>query len=172
MEVQDPVVYDDTEWLSILFHGQSFMLHQASFVCHKSWCVKSELCATDSALHFTGLYSPDSISQRKMVCALVLACRTGAPPSILEEMFGPQKVVVPKAPALGLLLEQPLFESYNRKVMEANAKLENDADPNYRPVIDFEQHRKVIDQFKQEHIHSRMREQEQKDATHVDFVMV
>ncbi|KAF8523613.1 pseudouridine synthase [Gautieria morchelliformis] len=130
IEVQDPVVYDGTEWLSILFHGQSFMLHQ-----------------------------------RKMVCALVLTCRTGTPASVLEEMFGPRKVVVPKAPALGLLLEQPLFESYNRKVMEANAKLENDADPNYRSIIDFEQHREVIDQFKREHIYSRMRAQEQKDAT-------
>ncbi|KAG6812780.1 hypothetical protein H0H92_000550 [Tricholoma furcatifolium] len=28
IEVADPVVYGDTEWISVLFHGQSFMLHQ------------------------------------------------------------------------------------------------------------------------------------------------
>ena len=103
-----------------------------------------------------------------MVCALVLACRTCTSPDVLEEMFGPRKVVVPKAPALGLLLERPLFESYNRKITEVNAKLENDADPSYRPPIDFEQHRAVIDQFKQDQIYSRMRTQEDKDATQVN----
>lgn len=106
-------------------------------------------------------------SQRKMVCALVLICRTGTSPKVLEEMFGPRKVVVPKAPALGLLLEQPLFESYNRKVADINAKLESDVDPNYRPEIDFERHRSVIEQFKQGQIYSRMRTQEENDATQV-----
>jgi tRNA pseudouridine38-40 synthase len=28
VEVADPVVYGETEWISVLFHGQSFMLHQ------------------------------------------------------------------------------------------------------------------------------------------------
>ena len=107
--------------------------------------------------------------QRKMVCALVLVCRTHTPPQILKEMFGPCKVVVPKAPALGLLLEQPLFESYNRKITELNAKLGSEADGAYRPVIDFERHRGVIERFKEEQIYSRMRAQEDDDATRVSF---
>lgn len=28
IEVADPVVHGKTEWISVLFHGQSFMLHQ------------------------------------------------------------------------------------------------------------------------------------------------
>lgn len=28
VEVANPVVYGETEWISVLFHGQSFMLHQ------------------------------------------------------------------------------------------------------------------------------------------------
>ncbi|KAI0954838.1 hypothetical protein AcW1_006610 [Taiwanofungus camphoratus] len=28
VEIADPMVYGDTEWISVLFHGQSFMLHQ------------------------------------------------------------------------------------------------------------------------------------------------
>ena len=109
--------------------------------------------------------------QRKMVCALVLVCRTHTPPQILKEMFGPCKVVVPKAPALGLLLEQPLFESYNRKITELNAKLGSEADGAYRPVIDFERHRGVIERFKEEQIYSRMRAQEDDDATRVSLFL-
>ncbi|KAG6897809.1 hypothetical protein C0992_010613 [Termitomyces sp. T32_za158] len=28
IEIEDPAVYGETEWISVLFHGQSFMLHQ------------------------------------------------------------------------------------------------------------------------------------------------
>ena len=27
-KIADPVTYGETEWISVLFHGQSFMLHQ------------------------------------------------------------------------------------------------------------------------------------------------
>ncbi|KAF8519008.1 pseudouridine synthase [Hysterangium stoloniferum] len=131
IEVQESAVYGTTEWIPILFHGQSFMLHQ-----------------------------------RKMVCAAILTCRTGTPPSLLEKMFGPDKVVVPKAPALGLLLEQPLFESYNKRVVQANSKFDR-TDPMYRPIIDFEVHRATIEKFKQDQIYSRMRAQEETEATQV-----
>lgn len=30
-KIADPAVYGETEWISVMFHGQSFMLHQ---VCH------------------------------------------------------------------------------------------------------------------------------------------
>ncbi|GJJ13518.1 hypothetical protein Clacol_007772 [Clathrus columnatus] len=103
--------------------------------------------------------------ERKMVCVAVLACRTNTPPDIIDTMYGPSKVIVPKAPALGLLLERPLFESYNRKVKEANEKLSSSADPAYRSIIDFDPHQDMIEQFKQDQIYSRMRAQEGKEAT-------
>jgi len=28
LQISDPAVYGETEWISVLFHGQSFMLHQ------------------------------------------------------------------------------------------------------------------------------------------------
>lgn len=59
-------------------------------------------------------------------------------------------------PALGLLLEYPIFESYNRRLAENMAQVES-TDPEYRRPIDFEVHREKIDAFKQEHIYSRMR---------------
>jgi tRNA U38,U39,U40 pseudouridine synthase TruA len=30
-QISDPAVYGDTEWISVLFHGQSFMLHQVGW---------------------------------------------------------------------------------------------------------------------------------------------
>ncbi|KAH9072309.1 tRNA pseudouridine synthase [Lactarius deliciosus] len=124
IEIADPVVYGSTEWISVMFHGQSFMLHQ-----------------------------------RKMASALVLCCRTCTPPQVIEELYGPRQVFIPKVPALGLLLEYPIFESYNRKIEGVNENLSQD-DPEFRPPIDFEIHREAIDNLKQTHIYDRMRETE------------
>ncbi|TDL23959.1 pseudouridine synthase [Rickenella mellea] len=127
IEVADPAVFDGIEWISVMFHGQSFMLHQ-----------------------------------RKMMAVLVLSCRTKTPPGILDELYGPRMVFVPKMPALGLLLEYPIFESYNDRVKEISKTL-SESDPDYRPPIDLEVHREKIDSFKQEHIYSRMRALEEKN---------
>ena len=59
-------------------------------------------------------------------------------------MYGPRMVFVPKMPALGLLLEYPIFSAYNTKMEKHNAKLPP-TDPDFRPNIDFELHRKEID---------------------------
>ncbi|RPD64120.1 tRNA pseudouridine synthase [Lentinus tigrinus ALCF2SS1-7] len=122
IEILDPAVYGDTEWIAVLLHGQSFMLHQI----------------------------------RKMISALVLSCRTGTPPHLIEEMYGPRQVFIPKMPALGLLLEYPIFESYSKRVGGVNQKLQP-SDPDYRPTIDFEVHRAQLDEFKEHHIYSKMR---------------
>ncbi|KAI1796764.1 tRNA pseudouridine synthase [Ganoderma leucocontextum] len=121
IEILDPAVHGDTEWIAVMLHGQSFMLHQ-----------------------------------RKMISALVLSCRTGTPPHLIEEMYGPRQVFIPKMPALGLLLEYPIFESYSKRVAAVSEKLQPD-DPEYRPSIDFEVHRAQLDEFKQNHIYSKMR---------------
>ncbi|KAH9479442.1 tRNA pseudouridine synthase 1 [Psilocybe cubensis] len=128
IEVADPVVYGETEWISVLFHGQSFMLHQ-----------------------------------RKMMGALVLACRMGAPPSIINELYDEREVFVPKMPSLGLLLEEPLFDSYNQRMSVINAKLEP-KDPEYRPLIDFDLYRDQINAFKDKFIYTTMRGVEDRDG--------
>ncbi|KAF9240711.1 pseudouridine synthase [Melanogaster broomeanus] len=123
IQVAEPAVYGDMEWISVLFHGQSFMLHQ-----------------------------------RKMMSALVLTCRTGTPSEIIDELYGPRMVLVPKMPALGLLLEYPIFDSYNRRVATINEREKYDAShADFRPAIDFEQYRETIDAFKQKFIYTDMR---------------
>ena len=72
------------------------------------------------------------------------------------QMYGPRQVFVPKMPALGLLLEYPIFESYSKRMGGVNEKLQP-SDSEYRPSIDFEVHRAQLDDFKQHHIYSKMR---------------
>ncbi|KAJ7210508.1 pseudouridine synthase [Mycena pura] len=126
--ISDPVVYGATEWISVLFHGQSFMMHQ-----------------------------------RKMISALVLSCRTGTPPQVIDELYGPRDVFIPKMPALGLLLEEPIFDSYNARIARVNEKLKP-TDADYRPPIDFNAHRAAIDAFKETHIYDNMRRVEDRDG--------
>lgn len=66
-------------------------------------------------------------------------------------------------PSLGLLLEHPTFESYNRKVGNVNEELSPE-DVEFRPLIDFEIHREEIEKFKQTHIYDRMRDTEDHKA--------
>lgn len=66
-------------------------------------------------------------------------------------------------PSLGLLLEHPIFESYNRKVGDVNEGLSTE-DAEFRPLIDFDLHREEIEKFKQTHIYDRMREAEDRKA--------
>ncbi|KAF9054508.1 pseudouridine synthase [Panaeolus papilionaceus] len=128
IEISDPVVYGDTEWISVLFHGQSFMLHQ-----------------------------------RKMMSILVLSCRMGTPARVISELYGQRPVFVPKMPALGLLLEEPLFDAYNQRMAVINEKFKP-TDPDYRPPIDFDVYRDQMNAFKEKYIYKNMREIEDRDA--------
>jgi tRNA pseudouridine38-40 synthase len=78
-------------------------------------------------------------------------------------MYGPRVVNIPKMPSLGLLLEHPIFDSYNDKVSRVNEKLQP-TDPEYRPPIDFDKHFNVMQKFKQEHIYRNMRAIEDRDG--------
>jgi tRNA pseudouridine38-40 synthase len=71
--------------------------------------------------------------------------------------------MIPKMPALGLLLEYPIFETYNSRVAKANEGV-SPADERYRPQIDFEIHRHAIDEFKQKYIYENMRAVEDRDG--------
>ena len=86
VESKDPSL-GSLEWIAVRVHGVSFMLHQI----------------------------------RKMIGLAVLAMRLDAyEPTHLTKLFGilfnsKNKFNVPKAPALGLFLDRPLFEGYNKK---------------------------------------------------------
>jgi tRNA pseudouridine38-40 synthase len=107
-----PIIINDTEWLSLKVHGQSFMMHQI----------------------------------RKMVGMVALTVRCGTDPKIMEESFGNVIVRIPKVPGLGLLLERPVFDSYNEKTAQQNG----------REKIDFNKYNKDIEEFKEREIYQRI----------------
>lgn len=107
-----PIIINDTEWLSLKVHGQSFMMHQI----------------------------------RKMVSMAALTVRCGSDPNIMLESFENNVVRIPKAPGLGLLLERPVFDSYNDKVAKANG----------REKIDFAKYNDKIQEFKEREIYQRI----------------
>lgn len=73
-------------------------------------------------------------------------------------------------PALGLLLEYPIFDSYNQKVTTVNEREKyDDSHVDFRPPIDFEQYRETIDAFKQKFIYEDMRGTEDRHGMYVFF---
>ncbi|XP_075754518.1 pseudouridylate synthase 1 homolog isoform X3 [Pelodiscus sinensis] len=52
---------------------------------------------------------------RKMIGLVIAVVKGYAPESIMERSWGEEKVDVPKAPGLGLVLEKVHFEKYNRR---------------------------------------------------------
>ncbi|GAA5966399.1 hypothetical protein JCM8115_002860 [Rhodotorula mucilaginosa] len=141
LEITEPFIVNDTEYISVTFIGQSFMLHQI----------------------------------RKMVGLVMLAVRSASPPSLIPETFGPSRIHVPKAPGLGLLLISPHYTEYNKRITEANSKLDELLaagridDKAYgeqkRDAIDFVSLglKDRIDEFKQEQVYKRMWSVEQDD---------
>jgi tRNA pseudouridine38-40 synthase len=115
-----PLVINDTEWLSIKVHGQSFMMHQI----------------------------------RKMVGLASLMVRCATPVERIAQTYEGRKIAIPKAPGLGLLLERPVFESYNAKATGELAR-----DP-----IDFGRYPQIA-AFKEEYIYRRMFEVEEREHT-------
>jgi tRNA pseudouridine38-40 synthase len=115
----DPVIINDTEWLSLKVHGQSFMMHQI----------------------------------RKMVAMAALVVRCGSPLTIIRDSYGPANISIPKAPGLGLLLERPVFNSYNERA----------ANEYNKEKIDFNKYQKEMDEFKQREIYDRIFREEEKD---------
>ncbi|KAI9843629.1 MAG: tRNA pseudouridine synthase 1 [Sclerophora amabilis] len=83
---------------------------------------------------------------RKMVSMAVSVVRCGCTPERLTESFQPAKVRIPKVPGIGLLLERPVFDSYNAQ----------GAEKFQRPKIDFGNHEEDIKKFKQREIYDRI----------------
>ncbi|KAJ1847693.1 tRNA pseudouridine synthase 1 [Coemansia sp. RSA 2703] len=93
---------------------------------------------------------------RKMVGLVVLMARAGAPLKLIDALFASPRVNVPKAPGLGLLLEQPVFESFNRRLK--NQRKDASSDP-----VTFEPYMEQINEFKQKFIYDAIVDTEMSD---------
>lgn len=91
---------------------------------------------------------------RKMVGLASLIVRCGTPLERMDESYQNQKIAIPKAPGLGLLLERPVFDSYNRKAAETVE----------RNALDFSKYEEKIQAFKDKEIYTRIFTVEERDS--------
>ncbi len=119
-----PVIINNTEWLSLKVHGQSFMMHQI----------------------------------RKMVSMAAMVVRCGCGVEKMDDSFGKERISIPKAPGLGLLLERPVFDHYNERLEEYG-----------RESIDFSKYETEMEEFKQREIYERIFREEERDHTFHSF---
>ena len=92
---------------------------------------------------------------RKMVGMATLLVRCGAPLSRINESYGSERWSIPKVPGLGLLLERPVFDTYNERQAK---KFE-------RETLDFSKYEKELEAFKQKEIYQRIFDEEARDNT-------
>lgn len=90
---------------------------------------------------------------RKMVGMAALVVRCGCDPRRIEESYGPDRLSIPKAPGLGLLLERPVFDSYNKRAETEFGK----------EGIGFDKYEKEMLEFKGREIYERIYREEEKD---------
>ena len=90
---------------------------------------------------------------RKMVGLASLLVRCGTPVDRVNQSYQKNKMAIPKAPGLGLLLERPVFDAYNKRATESLGK----------ETIDFGKYDERLEAFKQEHIYKRIFEVEEKE---------
>ncbi|KAI8091188.1 pseudouridine synthase [Gilbertella persicaria] len=88
---------------------------------------------------------------RKMISMAMLSVRTETPSCIIPKTFESTRINIPKAPALGLLLDRPVFHYYNQHI--------NNVD-NDKQAIDPDNYKDDIQQFKKDFIYTKIFEKE------------
>ena len=101
---------------------------------------------------------------RKMIGMVTLLVRCGSNPNTLDDSLREHKYSIPKVPGLGLLLERPVFDSYNSIQAVKHG----------REKLDFSKFDTKMEEFKQREIYQRIfREEEERNEfgkffNHVD----
>ncbi|KAJ5103009.1 TRNA pseudouridine synthase [Penicillium argentinense] len=95
---------------------------------------------------------------RKMVAMSTLVVRAGCTPDRINDSYGPERIAIPKAPGLGLLLERPIFENYNTKAVGLG-----------REPINFDKYATAMNEFKQREIYDRIFREEEETAAFGNF---
>ncbi len=90
---------------------------------------------------------------RKMVGLAIMMVRTKTPVSLITKTFEKPRLFIPKAPALGLLLERTVYEAYNKR-------LDKIQKPEERACIDFTPFESQMNAFKEEWIYSKIIKEE------------
>ncbi|CAL9732990.1 tRNA pseudouridine(27/28) synthase [Monosporozyma unispora] len=96
---------------------------------------------------------------RKMVSMSVMSMIHGFPSSYINESFEPQPMSIPKAPSLGLILQETKFTSYNKKLQQLG----------YDP-ISFDNCQDNLSEFKKNHILKRITQNETENLEFIKYL--
>lgn len=99
---------------------------------------------------------------RKLIGLAILMIKTETPAVLIPKLFTETKVNIPKAPALGLLLERTVFSGYN-------ARLEKLGGDNLAPIT-FTPYEALMTDFKEKEIYTRIIEQEIQEGAFEDWL--
>jgi tRNA pseudouridine38-40 synthase len=97
---------------------------------------------------------------RKMVGLIIAIVRGRTPETTLVEAFQRRKVDIPKAPALGLLLENVFFDSYNKKY----------ASDGSHAALKWEECSERVEEFKKQHIHRSIIDTEIREMSMMQWI--
>ena len=85
---------------------------------------------------------------RKMVSMAALVVRCGTHEGRIQDSFQDDRLSIPRAPGLGLLLERPVFDSYNKNLRHKGGP--------ERAEVAFDAYREEMEAFKQREIYERI----------------
>ncbi|GFN82400.1 tRNA pseudouridine synthase [Plakobranchus ocellatus] len=97
---------------------------------------------------------------RKMIGLTIAIVRGYCGEKVIDSCWGPEKVDVPKAPGLGLVLEQLHFDGYNKKF---------GCDGVHEP-IDWSQYEETVEKFKEEQIISQIVAKEKEERVTFEWL--
>ena len=102
---------------------------------------------------------------RKMISMTAMVVRCGADPEkVIPVSFGKDRLSIPKAPGLGLLLERPVFDAFNEKKLVGEFG---------REPVGFTRYDSEMQAFKQKEIYERIwREEAEGNVYHSYFASV
>ncbi|KAL8789025.1 MAG: hypothetical protein Q9195_007045 [Heterodermia aff. obscurata] len=93
---------------------------------------------------------------RKMVTMAAMVVRCGCHEGRVQDSYMADKISIPKAPGLGLLLERPVFDKYNESLVGQPDK----------ETVGFKKYEKEMEEFKQREIYERIFREEDRDNTY------
>jgi tRNA pseudouridine38-40 synthase len=136
----EPFVRGGLEWISCKVHGQSFMLHQIRKLMGESSFILDVLNVILISVENQGL--------------ALLMVRTKTPATLISETYNALRMNIPRAPALGLLLERTVYEAYNKRIITLPKTNE------VREEVSFTPFEKEMEEFKEKWIYSNVVKEE------------
>ena len=95
---------------------------------------------------------------RKMIGLAILMVRTKTPSSLLAHCYQATRINIPRAPALGLLLERTVYDAYNKRLSSLPSASES------REEISFIKYESQMNAFKEEFVYERIMTEESQNG--------